>query len=107
LIYGRCRDEEVSLDIRFGWRNTESEDVPGDERKVLPLTAGGPSAVVEPFPHRVAGAASQGGDEAALKQLDGEDGVLMVAILYASPVVPGPNALDNPRRLSNAKPLSG
>jgi hypothetical protein len=35
------------------------------------------------------------------------DNLLMVAILYASPVVLGPNALDDPRRLSNAKPLSG
>lgn len=64
LIYGRCRNEEVSLDIRFGWGNTEPEDVPFDERKVLALTAGGLRAVVETFPHRVAGAASQGGDEA-------------------------------------------
>ena len=76
LIHGRCRDEEVSLDIRFGWGNTESEDVPCDEGKVLALTAGGLRAVVETFPHRVAGAASQGGDEAVLKQLNGEDGVI-------------------------------
>jgi len=76
LIHGRCRDEEVSLDIRFGWGNTEPEDVPCDERKVLALTAGGLRTVVETFPHRVAGAASQGGDEAVLKQLNGEDGVI-------------------------------
>jgi hypothetical protein len=76
LIHGRCRDEEVSLDIRFGWGNTEPEDVLCDERKVLALTAGGLRALVETFPYRVAGAASQGGDEAVLKQLDGEDGVI-------------------------------
>jgi hypothetical protein len=66
----------VSLDIRFGWGNTEPEDVPCDERKVLALTTGGLRAVVETFPHRVAGAASQSGDEAVLKQLNGEDGVI-------------------------------
>lgn len=76
LIHGGCGDEEVLPDIRFGWRNTEPEDVPCDERKVLALTAGGLKAVAETFSRRVAGSASQGGDEALLKQLDGENRVI-------------------------------
>ena len=42
VIYGRCRDEKVALDVRFCRRPTESVDVLGDEFEILVLTTGRP-----------------------------------------------------------------
>lgn len=76
LVHGGGRHWEVPLDIWFSWGDPESEYVPCDELEVLPLTAGGFMTVAATVPSRVAGVASQGCSKTAVKQLDGEDGVV-------------------------------